>query len=224
MARRRINPHAVISLMEAERGIYIDCEGFAEQSPALIGILIGDNLEQVLLDQELEPIAIAKGHRMSSLTEVAMQLAQQSEREERPIIAYSQHELNLLMKYARIDISKVYRDARMIAKRWKNILHPDVPLKSRSLKDFLEFIGFTRLKYLGYRKSTKRLNAVREMLRRKGSFDALTPVVKAQWTKLLVHNAIDCRGMRALVLRAASELESRQRVPVLRRADTSGRR
>jgi hypothetical protein len=161
---------------------------------------------------------------MSSLTEVATELARKSECEERPIIAYSQHELNLFMAYAQIDIAKLYRDARMIAKRWKNMVHPDARLKSRSLKDFLEFIGFARPTHLGYRKSTKRLNAVREMLRRKGSFDALTPVVKAQWTKLLEHNVIDCRGMRAVVLRAATELESRPRVPVLRRADTSGRR
>jgi hypothetical protein len=136
-------------------------------------------------------------------------LVQQSDCEERPIIAYSQHELNLFMTYAQVDISQFYRDARMIAKRWKNIVHPDAPLKGRGLKDFLEFIGFPRPTYLGYRKSTKRLNAVIEMLHRKGSFDALTPVVKAQWTKLLEHNAIDCRGMRALVLRAAHELQAR---------------
>ena len=37
------------------------------------------------------------------------------------------------------------------------------------------------------------------MIVRRGRYDALTPVAKGEWTKLMNHNAIDCRGMRALV-------------------------
>jgi hypothetical protein len=49
------------------------------------------------------------------------------------------------------------------------------------------------------------------MLGKRGAYRALTPVVKAKWTKLLEHNEIDCRGMRALVLLATKELEADQR-------------
>jgi hypothetical protein len=209
MSRRRPNPHKVISPSEAERGIYIDCEGFEDQAPTLIGVLIGDDLDQIVLDPELQPAAIAKGLRVSVLSKEASRLQQLSVREERLIVAYSQHERNLLMTYAQIDITDCYRDALMIAKRWKSILYPEAWLNGRGLKDFLEFIGFPRGVHLGHQKSTKRIKAVRDMLRVKGSFEALTPVKKAQWTKLLEHNAIDCRGMRALVIRASAELATR---------------
>jgi len=115
------------------------------------------------------------------------------------------------MTYAQTDITDCYRDARMIAKRWVNRLHATEPINGRGLKDFLAFIEFPRGAYLGERKATKRIKAVRDMLRKKGSFEALTPVVKAKWTKLLEHNAIDCRGMRSLVLRAATELAGANR-------------
>jgi hypothetical protein len=48
------------------------------------------------------------------------------------------------------------------------------------------------------------------MLQKRGSYERLTPVKKAQWTKLLDHNSIDCRGMQALVIRAATELSGRE--------------
>ena len=86
-------------------------------------------------------------------------------------------------------------------------MHPIAPLDGWALKDFLGFIGYPRGGHLGHRQSTQRIKAVRNMLTRRGSFEALTAVTKAKWTKLLEHNAIDCRGMQALVLRAAKELE-----------------
>lgn len=207
MIRRGVNPHAVISTKEAERGIYIDFEGFEEKPPTLLGILIDNHLEQVVLDPEMELVAAARGHRLCSLDAEARRLLKLSSDEQRLIIAYSQHERKQIVTYAQIDIGGHYRDARMIAKRWRITLHLDKPLAGNGLKDFLEFIDFSRRSHLGQRKSTKRIRAVRDGIRAKHSYHALTAVQKAQWTKLLEHNAIDCHGMRALSVLAARELE-----------------
>ncbi len=203
------NRQSVISPRDADRAIYIDFEGFADHSPTLLGILIGDQFEQVVLDSELTSAADAKGMRLSTVAAEASQLQARSLGEQRVVVAYSQHELNVLRTYAQTEIGEVYRDARKIAKRWINRLHPDAPIQEWTLKEFLKFIEHPRGNHLGFQQSTARIRAVRDMLRKKRSYDALTPVAKAKWTKLLDHNEIDCRGMRALVQRAASELAAR---------------
>ena len=196
----------MITFAEAERAIYIDCEGFEQQSPTLIGVLVGDDLEQVVLDPQLEPLARARNHRLTSFASEAARLRNVAIKEGRLIVAYTQHESNLFRKFGEIDIADCYCDAHKLARRWRNRLHRDIPINNRGLPEFLRIIKFPRGSYLGNKKSTKRIKAVRDMLLSKGSYELLTPVKKAQWTKLLKHNEIDCRGMRALVIHAALEL------------------
>lgn len=202
---------ARLSQAEAERAIYIDFEGFEDHSPSLLGILIDNTLEQVVLDARLSLAAEAKNLRVATLHDSVRDLLAQSKAEGRLIVAYSQHEKNVIEKFAQTDLTGPYRDARMIAKRWRTICHTGRPIGGRGLKDFLEFINFPRGTYLGEKKSTSRLKSVGDMLARKENYQALTPVAKAKWTKLLEHNEIDCRGMCALVVLAAKELGVAQR-------------
>jgi len=206
MKPRKDKAEARITEREAERGIYIDFEGFEDRTPSILGILIGEKLEQLVLDEKLALGAAAKGLRVSTLAECINSLMAVSKEEDRLIVAYSQHEKNVIREFAQIEMEGRYRDARMIAKRWMAKCRTDQPLSGRGLKDFLDFIGYPRGTHLGEKKTTSRLKAVAEMLERRGKLDTLTPVVKAKWTKLLEHNGIDCRGMRALVLLAAKEL------------------
>ena len=205
MTRKPIQPHALISQREAERAIYIDCEGFEDRSPSLLGVLVGEQLEQIVLDPGLAAVARARGHRLSSFEQEILALLDRCKKEGRRIVAYSQHERNLVLQYVNQDAGEWYADARMIAKRWKNRFRRTEPLPARGLKDYLKLIEYPRGAHLGERKTTKRLKAVGDMVREKGSYEALTPVKKAMWTKLLEHNAIDCRGMQALVMRAARD-------------------
>lgn len=202
---------ARLSQAEAERAIYIDFEGFEGHSPSLLGILIDNSLEQVVFDTRLSLAAEAKNLRVTTLRDTVINLLAKSEAEGRLIVAYSQYEKNVIEEFAQADLTGPYRDARMIAIRWRAICHRDRSLNGRGLKDFLEFISFPRGSHLGEKKSTSRLKSVGDMLARKESYQALTPVVKAKWTKLLEHNDIDCRGMCALVVLAAKELGDAQR-------------
>lgn len=204
----KLREEGLISLAEAKAAIYIDFEGFVELTPSLLGIRIESNLTQVVLDPNLHLAAQAKELPCAGLRETIEELITRCRQERRLIIGYSQHEKLVIKQYAEIDLTGHYRDARMIAKRWKNKLHHGHPLPGWGLKDFLIFINYARGAHLGEQKSTSRLKAVGDMLAKKQDYQRLTPVAKAKWTKLLEHNQIDCEGMQALVLKAAGELES----------------
>lgn len=195
-----------ISKQEAVDAIYIDFEGFANHPPSLLGVLVGDTLEQVVLEERLRGAAEAKKLRVEPLASVIGALVKRCECERRLLVAYSQHEKDVILQYAGIDLGELYRDARKIAKHWKNARHRDRPIAGYGLKDFLDFIEYHRGKHLGERRTTSRLKAVLDMLDRRSSYEDLTPVVKAKWTKLLEHNEVDCCGMQALVKMAAGEL------------------
>ena len=90
----------------------------------------------------------------------------------------------------------------MIAKAWYKKTYPSPREKITGLKDYLKLVGVSRGDYLGVRQTTQRIKAVEDMLERKGSYQLLTAVNKAKWTKLLEHNKIDVEGMKALVLKA----------------------
>lgn len=204
----KLSEEGLISLAEARAAIYIDFEGFEDLTPSLLGIRIESSLTQVVLDPKLHLAAEAKNLPSSTLRETIEQLITRCRRERRLIIGFSQHEKTVIKQYGDIDLTGLYRDARMIAKRWKNKRHHGEPLASWGLKDFLAFINYARGAHLGGQKSTSRLKAVGDMLAKKQDYQRLTPVAKAKWTKLLEHNQIDCEGMQALVLKAAGELES----------------
>jgi len=196
-----------LSLAAAERAIYIDFEGFTDQTPALIGILIDDQFEQVVLDPRLQQAAEAKHLRVVSQVAIIKEVVNRANSEKRQIVAYTQHEKNVVHRFANIDVTGPYRDARMIAMRWRR--RPfETGNTDRTLKNYLKAIGFIRGAYLGERLSTTRLGEVIKMLDERTTYDNLTAVKKAKWTKLLSHNRIDCLGMKALVLHSLNAIET----------------
>ncbi|NDB96623.1 MAG: hypothetical protein EBZ78_10790 [Verrucomicrobia bacterium] len=204
----KIKPDACISVIEAKRAIYIDFECFMGKPPSLAGVLIEDEFQQTVFEPRLQPAAEAKGLQMGIFPGFVADMVELSEKSNRCIVAYSEHEKNIILEYSGINLGTRYRDARKIAIRWKKQFHRDERMEVKGLKDFLKFINFPRGDYLGKQKTTSRLRAVIEMLERKRRYNDLTPVVRAKWTKLLEHNRIDCVGMCALTSRAAKEIES----------------
>lgn len=205
--RRKQDLHARITLEQAKQAAYIDFEGYAERPPSLLGIQIDDRLEQVVLDPRLAEAGRAKGLRISELPIEARRLIEDCQKHNRRIVAFSQHELNVIAEYGGVDVGDFYADARKIARRWKAKCYPSAVDSCKTLKEYLEFIEYPRGAHLGLRKTTSRLSAVADMLEKRHEYAELTAVVKAKWTKLLDHNGIDCDGMRELVMRAARELE-----------------
>lgn len=199
------NRHASISPAEAERSMYVDFEGFANKPPSLLGILVDGSLTQVVLDPQLEAAARAKRCTTAGLRDVATELIRRCQRERRMLVGYSQHERQVFINYAHVDFSADYRDGRMIARRWWSICRPEMPRADNRLKTFLRAIGQPMPGRFGVNQMTARLKAVINMLNKRGSYSALTPVVKRKWKELLDYNAFDCHGMQALVTLAARE-------------------
>ncbi len=144
MALKAESHHKHISYDEAIQAIYVDCEGFENSTPLLMGVQVGEKIEQIVLDHNLEQAAIAKGLRVSSFQEEVQSLVRRSEAEHRWIVAYTQHERELFLSFAGIDVDRRYRDAHKIAKRWRSIKNPIGIGPGNGLKDFLVGIGYER--------------------------------------------------------------------------------
>lgn len=196
----------VPSMDQIHRAIYMDFEGYSDQLPAFCGVQIESEFKQVVFDPSLVLAAQYKRLEQQSFDAFAYSLAETARMDNRLIVAYSQYEVNVIKTFAGVDISACYVDAHKLAKYWKNKCHHGEPIEGWGLKDFLAFIGYKRGQYLGEQKSTKRIRAVSTMLEKRGSYESLTPTVKAQWTKVLEHNRIDVQGMKELVLVVGKEL------------------
>ena len=186
-----------INLVEAERAIYIDFEGYVKEAPALIGILIEDDFEQIVLDEKFrgaaaykDPIAVIPGETVIS------DLLARSTSEDRKIVAFSTLEKEQCMHWYRVDISQRYVNAKSIAGRWARKVNPEV--RCRTLKDFEIFTGFQRSRDTGYQKNTSCLNAA---LRDLDSYGELrNPAPKKHWTNLRKHNRQDVEAMKHIVM------------------------
>lgn len=207
-SRRRQVPRKerAITREEARRAIYVDFEGFADQPPSLLGRACESEIRQIVLDPRLRAVAAGKGLRVASLKPVVEELLEECRRDDRVIVGFTQREKQAIAEHAGLDVSPYYRDAHKVARRWVNRVHPETEI-SFDLASFLDFIGYERPRHLGNGNATARLRAVLNGLEARGSFEALTPVQKGKWTKLLDYNQFDCCGTRELTLRAAAELE-----------------
>ena len=197
-----------ISVDQAQRGIYIDFEGFKDKPPAIIGLFIDGNFKQVVLDSDFKHAARAKGLPVEDLHQVVERLKADCEQEGRCIIPLSTYELSLIERVCSIDISRYYKNGLAIAKRWRWHFHPNIELTRNSLDEFLSLPGvdYEVPVHLGKGNATKRLQAVASGLRHHDEYARLTTVQKGKWTKLLDYNRHDVLGLRALTLRAAQEL------------------
>lgn len=188
-----------LSAAEFSKAIYIDFEGFADQSPSLVGLLCEGTFQQVVLDPRLSLAASHSGLSIQDGADWGLEVIEKLRSEGRRCVAFSRHEKNVFEKFFNQDLRPFYADARMIAKKLRRTLDYPSGEPPRDLKGYLKAIGYQRGSYLGEKQSTARIRAVAGMLEKKGSYDQLTAVVKGKWTKLLDHNKVDVFGTHALV-------------------------
>jgi hypothetical protein len=129
-----------MSELEAARAIYVDFEGFKDKPPSLVGILVDGKLKQVILEPKLFAAAVAKECKTGSIEEVARELRAKCEAEGRFLISYSEHELRQFKQYAHESFDDIYRNALVIAKRWRSVSRRG-KVRPRTLKAYLKVIG-----------------------------------------------------------------------------------
>jgi len=188
---------------QAKRGIYVDLEGFKDKVPSLIGILVENDFEQIVLDPDLEQAALAKNLQVKSFACAMQYIAELAKTEKRKVFAYSQHELNLALEYTSSGptIKRKYKDGHKIAKRWFHREHYDEHIDNWGLKSFMEFLRQPLPGRFGHQKATYRLGYVRDMLARKGTYNDLTSTAQNHWTDLLDYNEWDCLALQKLMTR-----------------------
>lgn len=197
-----------ITPTEAFRAIYLDLEGLVKEPPALLGWACEFDFEQVVLDVQLELPARGKRLSVRSLSKAVGELLDRCRQEDRVLIGYSQSEKHMIADATAFTADDIYRDAKAIAKRWINRLHPDAKSgwDEWKLRYLLEYMGFPWPSHLGYKKATKKIRTVRDRADGKESYEEIARGGKKHWTNLLYYNRIDTLGMRDLTMRAAAEL------------------
>jgi hypothetical protein len=198
-----------IKRFQVRQGIYLDFEGFEEQKPALAGVLIDDNFQQVVLDPALKNAAEAKELRIESLDSLIDRLLAECERNSRFIIAFSIYEQDVIRRELGIDISTRYKNALRFARRWKAKYLPEVTLEKNSLDEFLQLpeVGYEVPGHLEKGQATKWLRSVLGGLEKRSEYSKLTPKQRESWDSLLEYNRHDVLGLNTLVKRASQDLK-----------------
>jgi hypothetical protein len=224
----------LLSPNETRRAIYIDFEGNRDLAPTLLGVLKGDiqgttTFHQQVFEEGFWNAADAHGDASTgghcitaSLHMTIEELVLEASQNDRLIVAWSEHELDVVQAYSRVSPKVLdefdcrYRSGIPTAKRLKQTDYPTykfppppkkgyVPLGTHSLQNYLRMIGYdvpagSRAGLTG--KNLKYLRS--ELLRKNGQHSLLTATSKSKWTRVLSHNFHDCHGMRELMLRATS--------------------
>jgi hypothetical protein len=138
------------------------------------------------------------------------------------VVSWSRHELKVIQEWSPHLVSgyaEVARDAKPLAERWLRRVHPSVELPRSRMRGRYQLAPIMKL--AGYSVPTshgpdlvgKRIRDLRKALASHGGrFDELTPVAKAKWTNLLLHNRHDCFGLRHVCEVAARDLARDERV------------
>jgi len=214
---------------QASAAIYIDFEGTMNDPPALLGILIrgslGDSFRQVALDysfQGLPALPEANDAKLAYCTveETIEALVGLAEESNLMFVAWSTRELQVVKESdLSADLKRRFENRHVnaitIAKRWRSRFHPNVEFESsrrirpNALHNYMQLIDYDIPRAYGPGNAASRIRDVKGQMERRGTFDRLSPVAKAKWTKLLRHNQHDCSGMRAVIERCAADSNQR---------------
>jgi hypothetical protein len=219
-----------------ERAVFLDFEGNTDRLPTFAGVLYDDHFEQVIFEDTFNPVLESYEPRQhsaprdysprlphpsrtamgkSTLEAFTRQLVRQCQQQQRRIVAWSQHEKEVLIA-AEPNLAEaiegLYVDAKDRAKDWKRRFHHNVRFMrtprggAHKLKAYFALIGYTRETYFGEQQAGQRIAFVRQQLRRRGEYQAITSTGKAKWTKVLDYNWHDCYGLRELTVTVAGDL------------------
>jgi hypothetical protein len=211
--------HAGFSRMseaEAIRALYIDFEGQRDRLPVLLGVLRrrGKGDEPRVFQTVVDPLFEPAGPDARPLLEAIEIVVRRAERKDRRIVAWSEHELELVRGLHDLDPGLVarfeqrYANALGVARRWAARFHPESKPPNGHLRDYLDLVGYDLPADAAAGHVGDTIRAMRPTLS-KGR--PLTDLQRSRWARLLEHNRHDCAGMREVCLRATRELDGADR-------------
>jgi len=223
-------PLSTLTPVEAQRAIYIDFEGFKDKPPSFMGWVwaIGEkasddniacihDVHQVelhpVINEYLPSFPDIKSYKQRnySLSQSINDLARRARQQDRRIVSWSTHEIN---KVAEAELENElletfrlnYRDGKVTAKAWFKQLGEDTSNQSNKLFRYLERANYPLEEDYGLGQTTIRLKSVINGLNTRGSWSQLSSSQQGNWKNLLLHNFVDCHGLRHIVKLAASAI------------------
>jgi len=214
-----------ISVSDAEHALYLDFEGLVGEVPCLLGVRVGHGgpTLQFILDSRLAPMetysspSVTWSVRTADPVELFRRLREDVLQAGLRVFAWSSRESQAMTEVLGDDAALAdfwtdcVENAIPHARAWKRRHHPDVefPKGDRGGRHRLEcyesLLGVHRAPVHGGGLTTKRIRGVRSALALRGSAERMTTTQKGYWTKLLVHNELDCAGLAAVVGRIAED-------------------
>lgn len=197
---------------DGTRAIYLDFEGFTNEAPALLGVLVDDSFETLVLDPVLRPAAEEKGLRVTDGEAALRGILERARLEDRLICAFGNREREAALQDFGVDLSERFVNVQRIAKRWWKAHRAERPQRRRgrnarnrsrgySLEFFENGLGLERPRHLKSGNATKRLRDLRDpLVTHDGDWFRLTGTAKGKWTKLLGYNQVDVLNLAALAM------------------------
>ena len=95
------------------------------------------------------------------------------------------------------------------ARRWFQQLGRPTTTGTNTLVRYLEHARYRLPDTYGLRETTRRLRSVLNGIERRGSWSQLIDSQQKNWEGLLIHNFVDCHGLRHVIKTAANALDPR---------------
>jgi hypothetical protein len=209
---------AEVTVESLKRALYIDFEGQKDKPPVLLGCATRSGSPstpppawQYVTDPAFEPLAVAGGMELLTLSAAIERILQRAEAKGRQIVAWSEHELDVVKAYSPAHVDRFesrYVNARSLAVRWRNKCHEGRKPATNALADYMALIEHTVPPEAGPDEVGKTIARVRKSLEKGRGIAGLTPDQLQRWEHLRDHNRHDCVGMRKVCLIAAEESEA----------------
>jgi hypothetical protein len=203
-ASKRLSP------AEAENALYIDFEGRKDKPPVLLGATHRKHamaVYQYLTDPRYAALGEPNGLQVLTLSEAVLRIIQRAEANDRLIVAWTNHELNVVEHYAPEPLVRFrsrYRNALAIAKYWRNRSHDGDRPATGTLANYLDLVCYDVPEGAGSGRAGATIDILDKALARDPSAKRLTAKQRQRWVDLRAHDAHDCVGMRRVCELAAA--------------------
>ena len=209
-SKRRLTP------AEATRALYIDFEGRKDHPPALLGathFASARRVHQYVTDPHFASIARDEELEVMSLSDAVERIIQRAERRDRLIVAWTEHELEVVRRYVPGHLDRFerrFRNALAIAKYWRNTCHATEKPSNGALVGYLDLVGYRVPPEAGVGRAAETLRILGGAFDRGRTAAQMTANQRQRWADLRSHNAHDCAGMRQVCLTATAEVAARR--------------
>ncbi len=189
---------------EARTAFYVDFEGGKDAPPVLIGILRKHTQQYVV-----EPAFRELGPDFLELRQAVATVVTRAEKQARRIASWSEHDLEIVRSLTNEPelirrFEARYANGRALAARWTT-RDPRVEKPATGdLERYFELIGFEVPDSAGPGQVGSTVRSLRQRL---AAGRQPTENQLERWADLVEHNRHDCEGMRAVCIRAATDLE-----------------